>query len=433
MAELEEYTDDYLAIEELAAAEMRSRGDAIDAAWAYYRGDFRQPLKVEAGQPNDNVIVNLVKRVVNQTVSMLVGYPPGFEAATPALSTVLGDVWDANHLAIFLHKLVMNGALSGHNFVKLLPDTAKGVRLVALNPRLVTVYWKPEDLEEVVAYKIQWARGPVTYRQDVVKRGDVWQVIDMTHTAGAAWTVTGDEVWPWPFAPVVDWQNLPDPEGYYGQSDLTGAHLNDNMNLVASNTSRIIKIHAHPKTIGTGMKPADVLKTSIDSFWAVPSPDAKLYNLEMQSDLGSSMAFMQFLAASFYAEHQAVDIATIKDKIGQLTNLGLRLFYKDALDKTTTKQMLYGAGLRDISEHILQLLGYGEQRVELVWQDMLPNNDLEEISAIQQEVDLGILSRETATGLRNRDWKLEQKRIVDEEVLPGNEGASILAALGRAA
>ena len=100
---------------------------------------------------------------------------------------------------------------------------------------------------------------------------------------------------------MVDSQSLPDRAGYYGDPDLVRPELNDALNFVASNTMRIIKHHGHPKTIGTGMRASEVQETAVDGFWSVPNPDAKIANLEMQSDLGSSMAFLQLLQQWFFA------------------------------------------------------------------------------------------------------------------------------------
>lgn len=101
--------------------------------------------------------------------------------------------------------------------------------------------------------------------------------------------------WGYEWPPILDWKNLPNPHQYYGLSDLEMADLNDAVNFIASNTGRIIKVHAHPKTIGVGVLGKDVQETSVDSFWTIPNADAKVYNLEMQSELRSSLEFFQLL------------------------------------------------------------------------------------------------------------------------------------------
>ena len=60
-------------LDELANEEMEQRRKAIDAAWRYYEGNHRRPLKVEPGQPDDNVILNVCRKAIEQAVALLFG------------------------------------------------------------------------------------------------------------------------------------------------------------------------------------------------------------------------------------------------------------------------------------------------------------------------------------------------------------------------
>jgi hypothetical protein len=414
----------------LASDELATRRKAIDSAWSYYEGNHRKPLKVKAGQPDDNVILNVSRKAIAQAISLLFGDLPTFEIGDDAQGEDdqrLTDLWTANDAPILLHNMALQGALGGHVFVKLVPSQTIGVRLLLLNPRQVSVYWQPDDMQAVTAYVIGYQLSDTEVRQDIVRMDGGWLVRDLVRERGRSWEIKQELMWGFPWAPIVDWQNLPDPEDYYGDPDLVRPELNDALNFVASNTMRIIKYHAHPKTIGTGMQSKDVQPTSVDGFWSVPNPEAKISNLEMQSDLSSSMAFLQLLQQWFFAEHRAVDMASFAADMGNLTNFGLRTIYKDTLDKLGTKQALYGKGLADISERSLALMGR-EARPTINWADPLPFNDQEEIAGIQTEMGLGILSKETAASLRGRDWELEQERIAEETAATDNIGSRLLAA-----
>lgn len=414
----------------LASDELATRRKAIDSAWAYYEGNHRKPLKVKRGQVDDNVILNVTRKAISQAVSLLFGEVPTFEIGDDAQGEddqLLDDLWTANDAQILLHNMALQGALGGHVFVKLVPSETIGVRLLLLNPRQVTVYWQPDDMQAVTAYVIGYQLSDTEVRQDIVRNGASWLVRDLVRERGRNWEIKQELTWGFPWAPIVDWQNLPDPDDYYGDPDLVRPELNDALNFVASNTMRIIKHHGHPKTIGVGMRASDVQETAVDGFWSVPNPDAKISNLEMQSDLGSSMAFLQLLQQWFFAEHRAVDMASFAADLGNLTNFGLRTIYKDALDKLGTKRSLYGKGLADISERSLALMGRAA-RPTVNWSDPLPFNDQEEIAGIQTEMGLGILSKETAASLRGRDWELEQERIAEETAATDNIGSRLLAA-----
>lgn len=442
MPGLAEYPmDDPGKLDRWADDEVKGRREQIDAAWRYYEGQHKKPLKVKAGQPDDNVILNVCRKTIEQAVALLFGEPPGFEVGDEGTDEALAALWAANDLPIFLHNLGLQGALTGHVFVKLVPvggsvgdrpQQQSGVRLVLLNPRTVTVWWRPDDMEQVVAYSVAWEAGDVSYRQDMVAEGGSWLVRDLVRERGRKWELSGEVRWGFPWPPIVEWQNLPDPEEYYGDPDLVRPELNDALNFLASNTMRILKFHAHPKTVATGMQAKDVQETGVDGFWSVPNPEARIQNLEMQSDLGSSLAFLQMLQGWFFSEHRAVDMQSFSKDMGNITNFGLRTLYKDALDKLASKRALYGQGLADIGERMLALMGVAASP-EIVWPDPLPFNDAEEIQGLQAEMALGILSKQTASGLRGRDWELEQERMADEAAGEDDIGTRLLAAFERGA
>lgn len=435
MPELMEYIDRPQAMLDLSEQERIARGAAITAAWAYYDGDMRKPLKVKAGQPDDNVLVNLVGKMIDQAVELLFGEMPTFQLDDSADQSpeeeALAEVWQANRGRLFLNNLATSGGLAGHCYVKLLPvadDPARPVRFVALKPEQVTVFWAPDDMERVNVYMIYWRQGDVEYREDHIREGSTWAIRNLRRERNE-WQITAEALWPFAWAQIVDWQNLPDPRVYYGQPDLQNAALNDAFNFVASNTQRIIRYHAHPRTIGTGFNAAQLTDTAVDSFWTVPSPDAQVKNLEMQSDLASSMAFAQSMQAQFWSEHRGFDLTSIKDRLGQLTNFGLRVLMGDAVAKASTKRELYGMALSEINRRALALLGYGEEwQTEIVWPDMLPSNTVETAQVQQLLLGMGVTSKQTAAAALGLDWEQEQERMGDEDVADDNVGARMLRA-----
>jgi len=427
---------------EIAHDEQTHREREEKAAWEYYNGEMRPPLKVRVDQPNDNVIIGLVAKMVDQAVSMLMGEVPSFDIdenqQTPEEDRI-EEVLDASKGPILLHNLALYGALCGHCFLKLLPamdgEAAEELKLVGLDPKLCTVYWAPGDFSAVNAYKIQWRAGDDIYRQDIV-RGEIvdgvadgqWLVRDLFAKRGRKFEEVSSATWGWDFPPLVDWQNLPNPRGYYGQPDLVNPSLNDRVNLVASNVLRILKYHAHPRTIVTGAQASQIQDTSVDQMWTIPNEAAQVFNLEMQSDLSSSMAMLNALQAAFYSEHRAVDMTSLKDKLGQLTNFGLRSLFRDALDKLNTKRALYGDGLSEMARRILVLSGMQDVTPKVVWGEALDFNGMEEIQEIQLEMGLGILSKETAAKERGRDWEAEQQRLDAEKQGEQNLGELLLGA-----
>jgi hypothetical protein len=248
----------------------------------------------------------------------------------------------------------------------------------------------------------------------------------------ANWQLVSDVIWPYDFAPIVDWQNLPNYLGYYGKTDLTSLEINDAINFTASNINMILKHHAHPKTIGTGVRNDQVKETAVQGFWSIESPDAKVYNLEMQSDLSASMNFLAFLRSEFFSQQRAVDAQSVKDKIGQLTNFGLRVLFSDAIQKNATKQLLYGYGIKELVYRSLILMGVSidPNTIDVDFQDPMPVNDKENSERVKLELESGVISKKTASEQLGYDWEEQAAELAEEkQASSASLGNSLLNAM----
>lgn len=438
-------TMDYFDDENVMAAEQKRR-EMIQAAVRYYDGKHVKPLKIDQGEPDDNVIVNLCRTLVDDSVSSLFGDPSTgkmtFETDETDMSGDAGnwfdDLWEANGGIRLLKRLAKRGAISGHSFVKLeIPDVEgelPGIKL--LDPLIVSMRANPSDEDEIVAYKIEWIkkvrvdeysnkREEYIFRQLVVNVGSkddqFWVLAEYScprRLKRRKWSlIVGPIGWPWPWSPILDCANIDPSWGVYGTSDLEDvAWLNDNINFVSSNTMRILKYHAHPKTIGTGFSSAEIKGTAANEFWIVSTADAKVYNLEMQSDLQSSLAMLDFIRGAFWTIGRGMDISVYKDKIGQITNFALRMLAMRSINKLGDKRISYGRLIRDINDRVQEMLGI-DPPVETVinWPGELPMDDKEEMQILGEEVALEIVSKQTAAEQRGRNWVKESDRMAKEK------------------
>jgi hypothetical protein len=94
----------------VAAEDEMARLKRMQAAWLAYRGQGPKPLKVRAGQPDDNVAANKARTIVAKTVSFLFGQEITFEIERPRVAGAdpaaqpqadpaegwLEEVWAAN-------------------------------------------------------------------------------------------------------------------------------------------------------------------------------------------------------------------------------------------------------------------------------------------------------------------------------------------------
>ncbi len=239
--------------EALAAAE-NARLSEYRVAWNYYKGQQPAPLKLKPGQPNDNLLINLYAYAVDKGVSFLFGKELTFDldgaqtAETPA-ETYLAQVWAKNKKTTFLQKVALNGALNGHCFVEIDPQGPQGVpRLINLAAEYVRPFWDPDDIEKVLWYKIQYTGVDRDLKRVTVKRlierdeaSNTWLISRYEQRENApTFTRVSEMVWPYPFAPIVDWQNLPMPNEYFGAQDIPQVAGQNGINFVASNLQRII-------------------------------------------------------------------------------------------------------------------------------------------------------------------------------------------------
>lgn len=442
---------DYFDQEDVIAAE-KARREMIEAARRYYDGQHVKPLKIKPGEPDDNILINLCRSLVDDSVSWLFGNPEtgilqmkideNLDGAPDAdessgdsasygndAMSLLTQVYERAGGFNFFKRLGMRGSVAGHFFIKLVNGDLP--RPVVLDPLITAVRTDPADADQVVAYKIEWRRSetdPNTrrrekyiYRQLVVRASDTddaWLVGDFKtkDRAKRQWIVIQAGGWPYPWSPIVDGPNIEPGWGYYGQSDLEDvAGINDGVNFLSSNTMRILKFHAHPKTILTGAAVEDIMETGIDQVWGIPNENARVNNLEMQSDLASSMAFLDFLKTAFWGIGRGLDPATFKDKVGQITNFGLRVLAIRAIHKAGDKRLTYGKALRVLNSRIFEMAGRPERETVIQWPESLPEDPKDELDRLEREINLDVTSRETASEEIGRSWKVEQARILGEK------------------
>jgi len=239
----------------------------------------------------------------------------------------------------------------------------------------------------------------------------------------------GSQAWGYDWPPVVDWQNLPNNNGYYGRGDLVGAiHLNDALNFIISNAQRIVKHHADPKTVGTGFTAAELVNTAVGGFYTVANPDAKIYNLEMQSDGTMVRWLTELILSGLWQSGGMVDNSTVKDLVGDLTNFGLRVLFANAIKRTEKKRALYAEGFDKLGRWGLELAGRPvPDEIQTIWPDVLPE-DQGMIQTLILELQEGLISKQTYRTMRGYDDAQETARI-EEEAQGGDVGTSILSLL----
>jgi hypothetical protein len=444
MPEATEYPTDlnsqaYKTIEEAYQEEAARRGEFLARSWAYYDGEHKPPLKIQQDGYDDNIILNEIEIFADKLETMLVGDGLKFDAAgddqTTETDEQITDLWKQNRGEILQANIALAGVLEGHLAVRLTPvDGLEWPRLQRVRQAHFSAFWDPFDLTQVNWYRLQGNNRRIDYVQGRLTEGEIDQAqpvwTEFTYEAvgtdidalgiskeATKWELANIQEWPYEFPPIVDWQNLPNPNWYYGRADVISAiRLNDALNFLVSNLNRIIKYFASPRTVGTGFTADDVMPTQVGGLWTIENPEAKVTNLEMQSDASLSRWLADVLFQTLWQSGGLVDPQTTKDKIGQLTNFGLRVLFSDAIGRIAKKRRLYGEGLDKIIDWSFILAGLAPpESVTIIWPDVLPEDNKAEMETLTAEYDRGLISKETYRDRRDYDHEMEETRIADEQ------------------
>lgn len=421
------------------AEEERARNAAYKQGWDYYEGRQPLPLVIKPGQRDDNIILNLYEYIVDKGVAFLFGKEVGFDledgADTPA-EQFLTDVWDANKKMLLLQGLAMNGAVCGHCYLEIVPLGENKFRLINQDPAYVRPHWDPHDIEKRLWYKIQYQSIGEDGKPLETKRlieydaaQDNWLITVSERRGNApAWTQLSETRWPYPFPPIVDWQNLPAPNQFFGKRDISTVAPQNSINFVASNLQRIIRFHGHPKTWAKGFSAEQGVQIGPDEMIIIPSADGEVHNLEMASELTPTREWFDKLTDWFLRISHVANLDPNEVSTGGLSGFTLKILNWDALDQNDRKRLLYGGAIDEINRRLLVLGGFPEQRTTLRWQSPLPENKSELADELSKEQALGVVSKETMAGDLGRDYTQEEERLQREAVASTSIGSELLRA-----
>lgn len=420
----------------------------------YYSGDHRPQLRRREGQKDDNIFQNWVGLTVDRSTSRL--FRGGVEFQLPDNATqqqeYIDTVWKLNKKEIFLYQVGLYGANYGTCYIEIVPEqkddpiTGEQLyypRLVALYPPVIRIITDPHDVEAIWEYRIEYtvtSNGQEIAYRKIVRRMDAdegieqadgsmvsgnWIITVEIKRGSAQWEMVSSIVWMYDFPPIVHWKNLPSLNSVYGSSEIEDAiNIQDASNFSTSNNMKIVKHHAARQPVFIGVSAAEVQKidSSPDSAIAIPNKDARAEILDGESDLVAARAIALDLRQSIFDVAREIDITSVTDKVGALTNFGLHVLYTDALDKNDTKRQLYGDALSEVNRRILVMAGYAAEASDpgvVVWGDPMPSSISEDMQADKMALDMKIVDRETVYRRYQKrygtEWEEIKERLEDEQ------------------
>jgi hypothetical protein len=312
----------------------------------------------------------------------------------------------------------MNGAIAGRGFLRIVPDNKGNFRIVVVDPSIVYVKTAPQDCETVLLYCIEYCQSEkqqgrpisVYYREEIARidpdgnalldmpdDDDTWAIQHWTRIGERGlWVSAGEPIiWPYEFPPIFSCQNLPKPNDFWGTPDLTPdlIGINEDLNLVQSNISRILKFYGHPILYATGtgegmidIKPGKIIR--------LPLSESKIQSVPIVSEIAGALAFAETLRSDMDEQSHVPGVATgrIKDlPRGNLSGIALELLFMPIIKKTDKKRCTYGGTIIDVSKALLALNHMNPDiNITLAWQNPLPSDDLQALQAAVLKKQLGI-------------------------------------------
>ena len=404
----------------------------------YYGGDMPSQLHVRPGDHDDNVRLGYPTLAVDASVAFLFGDNVGMTSEDEAVQDVINAAWGTDEQRMMLlGKLGIDGACTGHVYVKLVPLEDGTTRLVCLDPQTVTVVWEPDDYAKVRKYIIEWVgydedlEKSVAYRQVIEIQQDFdqahfqyspsdqgpWVITDMRSVGGSSWVLVQEPyVFDFPFAPIVATQNLPVPNEYYGKPDLTTQALDlvDDINMAATNIQKILRYHAGPKVYVSGYSGKSI-DMSTDAVLQFPSVETRIDVLQMGGDLPSAFQMLADLKMEFLRLTRT-PIAALGDPAAAYaasSGLALKLGFMPLVDKTGQKRDTYGYLLNEINQRIQAIAGMQPTEVELDWPAITPDDPMSEAQVALLKQQLG-LAKSTLFAELGYDPDIELEKADDE-------------------
>lgn len=445
---------------EIANQAEEERFQFYSRAWAAYDGEAPKALEVVHGQADDNVRLDKAATIVDKGVSFLAGKggvtfqlePPtaadeaaegedagegeaeGSDDATEALiekaEAALDAAWPPEKRILDFQKAATNGGICGHAWFRLYENG----RVSVLDPANCTAIWDDDDVEILKRYLLEWTtidsdEDSLTPGLGVLRRKRIepdnpqapisWTIFDEEHDDDTGdWIVLDQTPWSHSYAPVLDCQNFPAPNTYYGRSDLEPAILDllEQLESVASDMRHQVRLMGYPIPVFLGIEAAaiQVLDVAIGSLVAVPDPDAKLAQLQI-AELTSSLSLYQELKTELLESTRIPKVALGETQnAGPISAVALEVEYQPLIEKTETKQLTYGPTLSEAAERILDLAGFSGWTVTLAWPRLLPADSAAEALGDEAELRMGVVSKQTIAEKRGYDWSIESQRMAEE-------------------
>jgi hypothetical protein len=358
-----------LGLVELADEEFEVHGPRMNRYannWAWYLG-HHWAYKREIGEPQ--LVFNWVRAFSDYLTNFSFGKGVNFHSpeATSAITPyLLKEVWEVhNHKQQILMELAQQGSVSGDCFVKVayeppyvdsvgLPHEGR-IRILPLNPAFCFPEWHPHDRSRMIRFKTKYkfwgsaqdgTRQVMTYvelmTEDMIEEYINDELIDSRPNPIGDICVA--------YCPNIEVASSP-----WGLADITDiVALNREYNEKATEISDIINYHASPVTVITGAK-ASNLEKGPRKVWAVNNKDAKITQLELQTNFTGPLGYMELLKQTMHEMTgvPATALGTMQP-ISNTSGVALSIQYQPLMLKHDRKTTNYTRLFERVNELVIK-------------------------------------------------------------------------------
>lgn len=230
--------------------------------------------------------------------------------------------------------------------------------------------------------------------------------------------------------PFIQINNLPLAGRNEGRGDLDDIiPMNTEYNMKESDISEIIDYHAAPVTVVYGAKIGN-LEKGANKMWGGLSKDARVENLELRSDLSASTNYVQNLRVAM-CEVAGIPESVLggAQSISNTSGVALQYINLPLVEKTKVKKVNTEDGLERLNKLVilvsaLEGLIMKPEEVssrDFFWTevkipDTLPKDMLLELQQIQQEMKMGLESRENAMRRLGKENIEDLINTIDQDI-----------------
>lgn len=419
--------------------------------WNFYEGYHWEDIP-DVDTPE--ITVNYCAAFVNKYVAFELGSGFTFTVHKDCESTVvtkdgrtlfeyLEDVWEDNNQMVFCTELGQMKSVTGeawvqvryyapgeiedpfdkypHGRLRLLiqptgvvfPEYDPHQRGVLTKLSIIYTYW---DYENYGILRTKSRRVQKTFKQ-------IWTKDKVLTQYGDREVI--ESINKYGFIPFIQVKNFILAGRNDGVSDLTDIiPMNTEYNLKKSNVSEILDYHAAPVTLVYGAKIGN-LEKGANKLWGGLPKDAKVQNLELNSDLGASNNYLSNLKTEM-CEIGGIPETVLggASAISNTSGVALQYMNLPLIERTRVKRQSTEDGLERLNEYIIVIsllegLITKDQKIplrdfvhtEVSLPDTLPKDTLLELQQLQIELSLALESRYGAMkrlGREDIDRKIEE-------------------------